>query len=201
VDTLNIEHKNLYFLHAFGASGKPCMLEGADGKGIAFFEDRRYDRHLLFYFWHSAGGELVAQDFEDLGRLQEKYKNALEIWYINLTDADKKEKKNAKKLIKKFNLANDRIVFDVNGEAAAAVSLERFSTLVFVTRDNYVFKKTDREFDIHKIEDIVKAMIASPVHNRLVQELLVLSQVPRNLPPFAANSSIFRGKLFIKRGF
>jgi hypothetical protein len=165
VDSLNIEHKNLYFLHSFGVSGEPCMLERVDGKEIAFFEDRRYDRHLVFYFWHSSGDDLVAQDFGELGLLQEKYKTAIEIWYINLTDADKKEKKNAQKLIKKFNLAGDHIVFDVNGEAAAAVSLERYTTLVFVTRDNYVFKKIDREFDIHKIEDIVNAMIAAPIHN------------------------------------
>jgi hypothetical protein len=160
-----IEHKNLYFLYAFGVGDEPCILEGADGKEIAFFEDRRYDRHLVFYFWHSAGGELVAQDFKELGGLQEKYKKDIEIWYINLSAASKKEKKNAQKLIKKFNLANDHIVFDIKGEAAATVSLERYTTIVFVKRDNYVFKKIEREFDINKIEELVKAMINSPVHS------------------------------------
>jgi hypothetical protein len=162
---MDIEHKNLCFLHDFGVNAEPCILEGPDGKGIPFFEDRRYNRHLIFYFWHSKGGELAAQDFEELGRLQEKYKNAVEIWYINLTAADRNEKKKAQRFIKKFNLANDHIVFDSRGEAAATVSLEKYTTIVFVTRDNYVFKKTERDFDINKIEELVKAMINSPVHS------------------------------------
>jgi hypothetical protein len=120
---------------------------------------------LVFYFWHSAGGELVAQDFEGLGGLQEKYKTDIEVWYVNLTAADENEKKNARKLLKKFHLGGGHVVFDVNGEAAETVSLERFSTLVFVGRDNYVFKKTEGEFDVGKIEGIVKDMIAAPVHD------------------------------------
>jgi hypothetical protein len=163
-----IEGFNLYFLYAYRLGGTKHALQTMAGETVPFFKDTWHRKHQVIYFWHSSGGKYVASDFEYLYRLRKEFEKDAEFWFVNLSGADRKksenEEKSARIFAEKHKLELDSILLDKKEEAVGTFALTSFSTIAFVKKDNYVFRKLSGEFDEAMVRKSITDMIAARLH-------------------------------------
>ncbi len=106
----------------------------------------------------------MASDFQYLYRLREEFEKQVDFWFVNLTGVDDEEKENAKAFAELHKLDAGSILMDVDEEAATTMQLSKFCTIVLVSRDNYVFRKLEQDFDEGAVRAAITAMLDKPLH-------------------------------------
>ena len=160
---MDIEGVNFYFLHVESKSDK-YKLKTLSNKTVSFCEDKWHKKHQVFYSWHSRGGQYVVSDFEYLNRLQQEFEKEIDFWFVNLTSVGWFERIKAKKIAIQYNINFDSIILDKIGIVGATLRLEKMSTIVFVSRDNFVYKKLEGNFDESKVRQTISSLLKKRLH-------------------------------------
>ena len=156
-----IDNINLYFLYAFVQGGQRHVLESMNGKELPFFLPQTHGDDLVFYLWHS-NGKNTAYEFEYLYDMRAEFGSEVRFWFVNTTWAGENERRNAEKFAKDHRLDPGSILMDDRKEATATFQVFQLPAIIFVKRDNYVFRKLEGEFDEDQVRDAINELLVLP---------------------------------------